>query len=376
MSGSSRALPRSSRLRQDAWSNPPSIPDSSQLRRLLLVRPTASGGLDAHADHEHQLLEKSGWEVDDADLRIGSRPRLRADFAAVRRLRAAAQHVDAVHAHGLRAGALAALALGRRERAGRRVPFVVTLHNQPVGGRITRLIGALLLRIAARRADVVLAVSPDLEESARRAGAHRVERAIIPIPSPHRLPREKSAGTRPERALEDTQALCVVVLARLAPQKGLDDLLDAVGILRGQRVAVQVDIAGEGPLRARLTRRIAEENLPVRLLGHRDDIAALLEQADLVVSAAHWEGQPIAVQETLRAARPLIATDAGGTRWVTTDAATLVPVGNPPALAAEIHRHRDQDVRSRAAHAAWQRATELPGEEDLRRQLHRLFSQS
>src|SRR5699024_9956777 len=84
-----------------------------------------------------------------------------------------------LHAHGLRAGALSALAV-----RGRRGRLVVTLLNRTVGSRAGRAVGAVLLRILARTADTVLAVSPDLAEAARRAGAGDVRHAVIPAPAP------------------------------------------------------------------------------------------------------------------------------------------------------------------------------------------------
>ena len=79
----------------------------------------------------------------------------------------------AMNAHGLRAGVLAALALGGR-RPGR-TRLVVTEHNLPVGGRLTIAVGERLAAVIAERADHVLAVSPDL---ARRADDRSEERRV------------------------------------------------------------------------------------------------------------------------------------------------------------------------------------------------------
>src|SRR5215218_9220174 len=93
-----------------------------------------------------------------------------ADRRAVAQLRAATADADLVHAHGLRAGLIAAVA---RRLGGRRAqPLVLTLHNalQEGGGP-----KQWLLRKAegwtVRGADLVLAVSGDLAENARRLGA-------------------------------------------------------------------------------------------------------------------------------------------------------------------------------------------------------------
>src|SRR5699024_4196570 len=115
--------------------------------------------------------------------------------------------------------------------------------------------------------------------------------------------------------------------------------------------------------------RIDAEDLPVQLLGHREDVGELLAGADLVVSAARWEGQPVSLQEALRAGRAIVATDAGGTRWVTGEAARLVPVGDAQALAAAITDHVDDEVRAAAEQASRQRAAQLPGRREMTAQL-------
>ena len=165
-------------------------------RRVLEVSGSAAGGVRAPLGDCARLLVRAGHDViveapaaviDGVDLggargeplEIGPRPSP-GDPAAVARLRRLGRRADVVHAHGLRAGALAALALGRR-RSGR-TRLVVTLHNLTVGGRLTRAVGERLERLVATRADLVLAVSPDLVERATRCGAKRVEIAVIPAP--------------------------------------------------------------------------------------------------------------------------------------------------------------------------------------------------
>jgi len=353
--------------------------------RVLLVRPTASGGLAAHVDQERALLAGAGHRVAEAPVRIRERPSPRDDaatVAALRRILHRAPEPVAVHAHGLRAGALAALAVPRR--GGHRL--VVTLHNRTVGGGLARGVGAALLRLLARRADIVLAVSPDLAEDARRAGAREVRHAVVPAPE---TPTTAAASTVPAAAstgdaaeedgasgdraghgaapVAESNALTALVIARLAPQKGLEDLLDAAALLRDQ--GLRILVAGDGPLREGLEARIGAEDLPVELLGRRQDVPDLLREADLVLSAARWEGQPVALQEALRAGRAIVATDAGGTRWVTGSAALLVPVGDAAALAAAIRALSDPVERARAEEASLRRARELPRAEDLLAQL-------
>lgn len=356
---------------------------------ILLVRPTASGGLAAHVDQELALLIAAGREVREAPVRIRERPDPVEDLRTVgtlRRILSTAPAAVTVHAHGLRAGALASVAMWglRRHR------LVVTLHNRTVGALPSRVVGALLLRLLARRADTVLSVSPDLADTARRAGAREVRHAIIPAPvsdvsAPVPGPDvgagtdDSAAGAVEAAAVpggsddEGRRRLEILVIARLAPQKGLHDLLDAAALLR-DGASVRIQIAGDGPLESELSARIHAELLPVELLGRRSDVPALLSACDLLVSAARWEGQPVSLQEALRAGRAIVATDAGGTRWVTADAAHLVPVGDPASLAAAITRLQDPALRRAAEQAARRRALELPTAEDLLAQLDEVLA--
>ncbi len=266
-------------------------------------------------------------------LQIAARPRPLADRRTVNRLRGLAAEVDVVHAHGLRAGALAVLAVRRLHR-GRRPKVVITLHNALVSGGAIAVVHAVLERIVARGADVVLVVSADLGTAMRRRGARDVRPAVVPAPllSPPRRPAEevrREIGVPAEAAL-------LVTIARLAPQKGLDVLVEAVGRVAATGVQVLAVVAGDGPLAAGLSQASASGGIPVRLLGRRSDVADLLAAADLVVVPSRWEGQPLIVQEALLAGAAIVGTDAGGTAEVAGDGAVLVAPGDPTALAAAI----------------------------------------
>jgi glycosyltransferase involved in cell wall biosynthesis len=336
---------------------------------VLLVQPRATGGLAAHVAQEEAVLTAAGVRVRRSAARIGSRPSLRADARAAHLLRSEMQTSapDAglsAHAHGLRAGALAVLVRRSLPRPARdRIRVVVTLHNRIAGSLPTRGLGTGLLRVIRHGADAVLAVSPDLALAVR--GACHVESAVIPA-----TPATDETGVADDPGRQD---IAVLVVARLAPQKGLDVLLDAVSLLVAEGDAPEVLIAGDGPLREHLRGRIRAEQLPVHLLGHREDVPVLLRRCRLVVSAALWEGQPVFLQEALHAHRAILATDAGGTSLVTGEAGHLVPVGDAPALARGIRTLLDPAARSAAEKLSRQRATQLPTDRDLYRQLVRVL---
>ena len=104
----------------------------------------------------------------------------------------------------------------------------------------------------------------------------------------------------------------------------------------------------------------------MRLLGHRDDVPDLLAAADVVVSSAVWEGQPVGIQEALHAGAAVVATDVGGTAAVVGDAALLVPAGDPVSLSRAIRDVRAvrRGARRPAVQGGRAGSGELPTEAD------------
>jgi glycosyltransferase involved in cell wall biosynthesis len=202
----------------------------------------------------------------------------------------------------------------------------------------------------------VLGVSPDLVERMRRLRARDVRLAVVAA-APSSSPTRAAPDVRQE--LGDPPVLGLTV-GRLAAQKDLDLLLDAVARI-DPALGLTVAVAGDGPERPALEERIARESLPVRLLGARDDVPDLLAAADLVISSARWEGQPVWLQEAMRAGRPAVATDVGGTAGIVGGGGLLVPHGDPSALRDAIERVAgDPELRQSLAAQADSRGRELP----------------
>ena len=305
---------------------------------------------------------------------IADRPRPAHDLAAVLRLRRLLRGwaPDIVHAHGLRAGGLTALAL--TGPAGRRKPaLAVTVHNAPPAGGMTGLAYAVLERIAARRADAVTWVSSDLAGRIRRAGARDGGRALVP--APEFVPPNAGQVAAARASLGAGDRPVVLAAGRLVPQKGYPVLLAAASRWQDRDLVPLLVIAGAGPLAGPLASTAHDSGVAVRFLGQRDDIPALLGAADVVVVPSVWEGQPLIVQEALRAGRPLVASRTGGIPELTgEDAAVLVPQGDPAALAAAVESVLDDPGLAAALGvAAAQRAAGLPGTGDAVDSVSRLY---
>jgi glycosyltransferase involved in cell wall biosynthesis len=264
----------------------------------------------------------------------------------------------------------------------------VTVHNAPSGAGVARLVYRVLERVVARSADLVLCVSPDLERRMLAAGARRAERAVIAAPDPapgdaavHAAPAAVDPAAVDPAAVDpaavgpaavDPAAVdpagrpVVLAVGRLARQKGLDVLLEAAAAWRDIDPAPLVVIAGDGPLTGELRAQAAGLGVDARFLGRRDDVPALLSAAAVFVLPSRWEGQPLVLQEALRAGVPVVATLVGGVPCLTgEDAAVLVPGGDARALAAAVRSVlTDAPLAARLRAAAVVRAAALPSEAD------------
>jgi glycosyltransferase involved in cell wall biosynthesis len=335
-------------------------------RRIVEVLATSAGGVGTHvrsivpalraagatvgvcgapATEELFGFTAAGAEFRPVGISTGLAPV--ADSRAVLQLRRGIEGADLIHAHGLRAGLVAATA--RRLSGDRTRPLVLTLHNalQEGSGPRQRLLRAVE-GTTVRAADLVLAVSSDLAANARQLGARDVR--VVPAMAPPRPPATRTREEVREELGLDVGRPLVVAIGRLHPQKGYDVLLDAVGRWESaDRLdpAPLVAIAGDGPLETALADRIRAARLPVLLLGRRSDVADLLGAADLCVLPSRWEGSPFTAQEALRAGTPLVSTRAGGLPELLGSGAELVPVEDAAALADAVVR-----VLTDPAHAA------------------------
>jgi glycosyltransferase involved in cell wall biosynthesis len=260
---------------------------------------------------------------------------------SVAALRNACIGADVVHAHGLNASVRAALALsGTPEPA---TPLVTTWHTRGHAEGARAGLVRMLERRTVRAAAVVLGTSSELVDRARRRGARDARLAPVTIPAAHAPVCLHDGKARAELGAVDRPLLMAV--GALRPGRGYRTLLDAARIWRDLDPQPLLVIAGEGPERAGLQRRIETEGLAVRLLGRRTDIAELLAAADVAVLPSRWEARSMLAQEALRLGVPLVATAVGGVPELVGDAAELVPYGDAAALADTVRGLLDDTDR-------------------------------
>lgn len=160
------------------------------------------------------------------------------------------------------------------------------------------------------------------------------------------------SGVDTERYRPRADALCasgrkasIVFAARLLWDKGVAEFVQAAQALRAEGLNIQFLVAGEpdpgNPASVPEEQLTAwREDGNVTLLGHVQDMPALMAAADVVVLPSYREGVPCSLIEAATAGLPIVTTDAPGCREVVEDGVNgiLVPVRDVAALAAAIRK--------------------------------------
>jgi len=243
--------------------------------------------------------------------------------------------------------------------AGRRLGFPVVLRPEGAGatgdvawqswGNFGRRIG-----LRCRRTDAFVAISKSIEQELRDAWYWGTMRSsplqeifrstpeqppIIPISNGVPVP-----ATAWQRRPEWRTAPRAVFVGRLAPEKGLDTLIDAWPSVRVKYPDARLILIGEGPQRAALEARVKALGLTlgpgqaVELPGASADATDALRKADLFVLPSREEGMSIALLEAMALGVPLVASSIPGNRRLVSDFkhGRLAPPDYPLALASAI----------------------------------------
>jgi glycosyltransferase involved in cell wall biosynthesis len=189
---------------------------------------------------------------------------------------------------------------------------------------------------------MTVCVSENDRAAGIRAGTCRAERTVL-------IRNAVSLEATPRARHERARPLLVSV-GRLKAPKDFGTLARALALLPAG--SFEAWIVGEGPDRAALETELRRLRLEdrVRLAGERDDVPALLADADVFVLSSRSEGLPVSVLEAMAAELPVVASRVGGLPELVVDGKTgfLVTPSSPPDLAAALARLiGDRDLRRR-----------------------------
>ncbi len=166
---------------------------------------------------------------------------------------------------------------------------------------------------------------------------------ILPNPLPH---------SEPVPSGEDGGY--ILYFGRLAEEKGVDDLITAMGYIP----EVPLKIVGEGP-QEKMLKDLARErglrNVEFLQPGWGEYLAGVLRRSRFVVLPSKWyENIPYAVLQSFQAGKAVIGSDRGGIPELVQDGVSglLFPAGDPRALAGRIKELWDNPARAAALGAA------------------------
>jgi teichuronic acid biosynthesis glycosyltransferase TuaC len=245
-----------------------------------------------------------------------------------------------LHAHALYPSGAAAVRLSLR--AG--LPLVVSVHGTDLYALAARARWRARIAAVAAAADAIVCVSESLARDVIRLLAAPPERVIV-IPDAY----DEQRFAHVARSLPEGRRVRLLCVARLVDVKGVDVLVEALGLLVAGGADVELTIAGDGPLRGQLSARAAALGVAdrLKLLGGVpwESLPALMRSADVYVQPSRREGFGVALVEALATGLPAVATRSGGPEGtVGEDEGVLVDKGDPVALVEGI-----RDVVARIA---------------------------
>lgn len=238
------------------------------------------------------------------------------------------QTIKATHADVLHVQANKAVSMIAPMLKWLKIPSVATLHN------LKRNVQAF------EKYDRIIAVSQRVaNQFAQQDRVRVVLNGIQPPP----LQTQKQSH----------QPLQAIAVARLVPAKGFDLLVEA-----WQGIDAKLWIVGDGPDRDLLQEKIQQYALAdrIELLGHRNDISALMQQADFLVISSRNEGGPYTLAEALLVHCPVISTDVGMVAEILPPE-LICPANDVTALHELIQHHVQQfEQLTQQSEAIYQRA--------------------
>jgi glycosyltransferase involved in cell wall biosynthesis len=250
---------------------------------------------------------------------------------------------DLVHTHSGKAGVLGRLAA---RRAG--VPLIVhTVHGPSFGpfqGPLANTLFHQAERYVGRFTTHFVTVAQAMTREYLAAGIGRPEQFTF-VPSGFALDPFLSAGPDPQvraRFGFQPEHFVVAKLARLAPLKGHEDLLEIAPALKELHPRIRFLLIGDGPARPQLEQTIRQRGLQnlFHLTGlvPPPDIPAILGAVDAVIHLSRREGLPRALTQALAAGKPVVAYDCDGAGEVCLSGETgfLVTLGDRASLISAV----------------------------------------
>lgn len=163
----------------------------------------------------------------------------------------------------------------------------------------------------------------------------------------------------------ESEVPVIAVAAKLAPYKGIDVLVRALGLLRKR--SWRLKVAGDGPMRCELEDIARSEGVADRIdwLGWQsaEKVPQIFADAALTVLPSRFEGWGAVVNESFGVGTPAVVSRGAGAHCLVRSAALgeVVPANDAHSMASAIARQLDSPTAPRReAIRAWSRRTISP----------------
>lgn len=183
-------------------------------------------------------------------------------------------------------------------------------------------------------ADGVRVVSARVKQSLlARYGSRIPEPSVIPIAVGTDVP---EAAPLPPHAFP----FALITVGRLEPEKRIEDIIEALALLKDRYPAAGLVIVGEGREEPRLRALVKQRGLDGKVVfaGTRSDAWGLMRSAQAYIQASAYEGYGRTLVEAALARIPIITTDVGivGEVFKGFDDVLATPPGDPANLSYHI----------------------------------------
>ena len=290
-------------------------------------------------------------------------------LAAVRALRKCmrADPPDLLHAHSAVAGVVARLAGQLAD-----TPVVYTVHGfgfKPQAPTRVRLNAWLAEAVLAAWTTRMVCVSEHEKTLAAQLPMDPARASVVP----------NAIADVPWRSDPSDAEPGLVMVARMAPPKRHDLLLQALALLAAEGIRPPSRLLGDGPQRAqhqRLAHTLALSH--VDFGGDVHNVPEQLAQQPIFVLLSDHEGLPMSLIEAMRAGMAIVASRLPGVEELLVDGESALLVPNDPVRIAQALRQLLQDapLRQRLAAAARARYEARHKPEALAAQMREVYEEA
>jgi glycosyltransferase involved in cell wall biosynthesis len=229
-------------------------------------------------------------------------------------------------------------------------PVLLTFHSTIINGmwltpvndlhtlaiKLQSPISYMIERNLIKKATSVNAVSPQTANELKKYPTNNKQLNVMWNGVDTVLFRPKDNGVDKEESI-------ILTVCRLAPGKGLSDLVEAARLVYQKNRLVTFILVGEGPEKNKILRSIKKQGIEKTFkltgqIGDREELRNLYQQATIFVLASHHEGAPTVLLESMACGCPPIATKVGFIPNIIEQGKNgeIIPIGKPDILTDRI----------------------------------------